>query len=50
MHVWVQKSATTTLPRSPSGVSGSELSHFVAPVNDGIEPSAGRCTPKEVIG
>ena len=50
MHVYVQKSATMTFPRRPSGVSGSELSHAVAPENDGSHPSAGRWTPGEIIG
>ena len=35
MHVYVQKSTRTTLPPSPCGVSGSELSHPVASSNDG---------------
>jgi hypothetical protein len=50
MHVYVQKSATTTFPRRPSGVSGSELSHAVAPENGGNVPSAGRWTPGEITG
>src|SRR5512133_4399834 len=44
MHVSVQKSARTTRPRRPSGSSGSEFSHAVAP------PSEGMCTrPNTVI-
>src|SRR5580765_3026150 len=39
MHVYVQKSTSTTLPRNPSGVSGSELSHPVAPSKAGRLPS-----------
>src|SRR5207247_6932181 len=35
MHVYVQKSTSTTFPRRPSGVSGSELSQPVAPSNPG---------------
>jgi hypothetical protein len=31
----VQNWTTTTFPRSPAGVSGSELSQAVAPSNDG---------------
>src|SRR5919106_4023119 len=41
MQVQVQKSTRTTRPRRPSGVSGSELSHLVAPSNDGRRPSTG---------
>src|SRR5580704_7439265 len=32
----------TTLPRRLSGVSGGELSHRVAPANEGISPSIGK--------
>src|SRR5881397_610098 len=31
MHVYVQKSTSTTLPRRPSAESGGVLSHVVAP-------------------
>src|SRR3954447_680830 len=41
MHVYVRKSTTTTFPRSPSGVSGSEFSHDVAPLNEANSPSTG---------
>src|SRR6188508_644086 len=41
MQVYVQKSTSTTRPRSPSGVSGSEFSQPVAPANEGREPSTG---------
>ena len=40
MQVYVQKSTRTTFPRRPSGVSGSELSHPVAPSNPGRWVSA----------
>src|SRR4051812_42967699 len=36
MQVSVQKSTRTTRPRSPAGSSGSELSHPVAPPNEGM--------------
>src|SRR5215218_5849962 len=39
MQLSVQKSTRTTDPRSPAGVRGSELSHSVAPSNDGTLPS-----------
>src|SRR3972149_181244 len=35
MHEYVQKSTSTTLPRSISTVSGGEFSHCVAPDKDG---------------
>src|SRR4029078_8941294 len=35
MHVYVQKSTSTTCPRRPAAVSGSELSQPVAPSNSG---------------
>src|SRR5256885_10644479 len=41
MHVYVQKSTTTTLPRKASGVSGCELSHVTAPAREGRVPSMG---------
>src|SRR5712671_622172 len=41
MHVYVQKSTTTTLPRKASGVSGCELSHVMAPAREGSVPSMG---------
>src|SRR6185503_4114286 len=41
MQVYVQKSTRTTLPRRPSGVSGSELSQPVAPSNEARRPSTG---------
>src|SRR4029453_956471 len=40
MHVYVQKSTSTTFPRRPSGVSGSELSQPVAPSKPGRRVSA----------
>src|SRR5918994_2837129 len=43
-QVYVQKSTSTTRPRRPSGVKGSELSHPVAPSNDGRRPSTGSAT------
>ena len=36
MHVSVQKSTRTTWPRSSAGMSGSELSHAVAPSIEGM--------------
>jgi hypothetical protein len=36
MHVNVQKSMRTTLPRSPAGESGMELIHAVALSSGGI--------------
>jgi hypothetical protein len=39
MHVYVQKSIRTTLPRSSTGVSGSEFNHWVARLREGIVPS-----------
>src|SRR5690349_16317120 len=39
MHEYVQKSTTTTLPRSAAFVSGGELSHVVAPASSGMSPS-----------
>src|SRR6185369_8065276 len=41
MHVYVQKSTTTTLPRKASGVSGCELSQVIAPAREGRVPSTG---------
>src|SRR4029450_3080541 len=38
MHVYVQKSTTTTFPASPSGVSGDELIQPVAPSSDEKHP------------
>src|ERR671920_344444 len=55
-HVYVQNCTATTRPLSPSGVSGSELSHPVAPSKGGRRPSLGkisvpasRCAPKKLI-
>ena len=39
MHVYVQKSVRTTLPRSSSVVRGSELSQPAAPSKPGTWPS-----------
>ena len=36
MQVSVQKSTSTTWPRSSAGPSGSELSHSVAPPSEGM--------------
>src|SRR5579872_3488454 len=41
MHEYVQKSTSTTLPRSPFDVSGGEFTHATAPSSDGIVPSTG---------
>src|SRR6266511_4729620 len=41
MHVYVQKSTTTTFPRRPSASRGGELSHSVAPPSEGNCPSIG---------
>jgi hypothetical protein len=41
MHVYVQKSASTTLPRRSAAVSGGELSHPVALSKPGRRPSDG---------
>src|SRR5215468_11267980 len=41
MHVYVQKSARTTLPSRSGAVSGGELSQPVAPSNPGRCPSTG---------
>src|SRR6185369_16892513 len=49
-HVNVQKSTRTTFPRSPSAVSGGELSHAVAPRRDGKLPSIGSREDAGVIG
>src|SRR5215472_12983368 len=38
MHVYVQKSTSTTFPRRPAGVSGPELSQPVAPSKPGRWP------------
>src|SRR4029453_5433703 len=48
MHVYVQKFTATTFPRSPSGASGGELSHPVAPSKPGRCLSTGNagCRPK----
>src|SRR5438445_13360900 len=43
-------STRTTLPRRPSGVSGGELSHAVAPPRDGNSPSTGSRAGAGVIG
>src|SRR2546428_14139326 len=43
-------STRTTLPRRPSGVSGGELSHAVAPPRDGNSPSTGSRAGARVIG
>src|SRR4051794_8347651 len=42
MHVYVQKSTATTLPRRPSVVSGGEFSHPLAPSRDGMLPPSTR--------
>src|SRR5205809_3839624 len=42
MHVYVQKSTSTTLPRSSAGVRGGELSQPVAPSNSASRPSNGK--------
>src|SRR5258707_10180074 len=42
MQEKVQKSISTTLPLSPSGVSAGELSHSVTTVSGGNAPSTGR--------
>ena len=42
MHEKVQNCTTTTLPRRPAGVSGSELSQAVAPSSFGSLPSTGK--------
>src|SRR4051794_30072959 len=44
MQVKVQNSTSTGRPRSDSAVSGSELSHAVAPSSEGRWPSTGSCT------
>ena len=41
MQVYVQKSTSTTFPRSAAVVSGGELSHPVAPSKPGSRPSLG---------
>ena len=41
MQEKVQNWTTTTLPRRPAGVSGSELSQAVAPPSSGSAPSTG---------
>src|SRR6476646_5727101 len=41
MHANVQKSTSTTLPRSASGDSGGEFNHVVAPERSGNRPSTG---------
>ena len=38
MHVYVQKSISTTRPRSEASVSGLLLSQLVTPVNSGALP------------
>jgi hypothetical protein len=38
MQVYVQKSTTTTFPRSAAGVRGWEFSHPVAPASEGNPP------------
>src|SRR3954462_2581370 len=43
MQVSVQKSTSTTRPRSPAGSSGSEFSHAVAP------PSEGTCRRPDTV-
>jgi hypothetical protein len=45
MQEYVQKSMTTTLPRSPSRVRGFELSQPVAPVSAGMRPSTTGAAP-----
>src|SRR5206468_10444271 len=44
MHVYVQKSTSTTFPRRSAGVSGAELSQPVAPSNAARRPSRGKGT------
>src|ERR671934_1561260 len=41
MHVYVQMSTSTTLPRRPAAVKGGELSHSVARSSEGKAPSQG---------
>src|SRR3954454_7175713 len=41
MHVQVQKSTSTTFPRRPAGVSGSEFSQAVAPSKPARSPPLG---------
>src|ERR1700730_4131880 len=42
MQEYVQKSTTTTLPFSASGVRGGEFNHWTAPDSEGIAPSSGK--------
>ena len=50
MHVYVQKSTTTTFPRKPSASSGGELSQAFAPPRDGKRPSDGNEIPWPSVG
>src|SRR3954447_5739081 len=50
MQVKVQNSTSTGRPRSDSAVSGSELSHAVAPSSEGRWPSTGSCTVAAMRG
>src|SRR6476661_5165189 len=50
MHANVQKSTSTTLPRSACGDSGGEFSHVVAPESSGSVPSTGRADDGAVPG
>ena len=45
MQEYVQKSTSTTLPRSDPVVSGGLFSHCVAPASDGSVPSTGSGSP-----
>src|SRR4051812_24641940 len=47
MQVYVQKSTSTTFPRSAAGVSGREFSHVVASASDGNVPSTGSRATRE---
>ena len=49
MHVYVQKSTSTTLPRKPSVVSGGEFNHSTAPVMGGMVPSMGKPLALELV-
>jgi len=44
MHVNVQKSTATTLPRNASTVSGSVFNHAFAPSNDAMWLFTGSCS------
>ena len=40
MHEYVQKSTSTTLPRSESSVRGFELNQVLIPLNSGATPKS----------